>query len=568
MLAPLDLVYVCGNKFLATNGTHSPVQVTYRVVGTGESGALTLDQAPLEDPAHSELELETTEQGTVELYRGEERVARRRNGGLSCGANAISPSVAAAGDPVSAGSWSAPFPWPVVALHLSLLPDGRVLSWGHAGTPQVWDPATGEFLGVPSPALLFCAGHAFLPDGRLLVAGGHITDDHGLPDINLSPRAPRLDHLHADAPGPLVSHQHHAAPSGDVVILAGRDEAGLVVGDPEVWSGGSFRVLTGREPNLPLLPPDLPRPQRPGVLRRRAADDEVSEYERRAARGPRCRQAALRDPGLRRRRDVRRGKILYVGGGRTTNTAEIIDLTRRRRPGSGPARWRTRAAPERHGAPHGRCPGDGRSRRHGLQRPARGRARGRVLESRVPGVDDPRQQHRQPGLSRDVASCCPTGECFTPAAATAPARRMSETPRCSRHPISSRAPADHQRRAVQPSATAQRSGATPRRGRDRQGEPDPPGLGDARVRHEPALPVAQLRARRRGVVRLCAASRNDTPPGHYMLFLLDGNGVPSGRPSCGWGLMRTSPSDEPAARRGLYVELQRPGMQLHRSERR
>ena len=29
-------------------------------------------------------------------------------------------------------------------------------------------------------ANLFCSGHAFLPDGRLLVAGGHLADSHGL----------------------------------------------------------------------------------------------------------------------------------------------------------------------------------------------------------------------------------------------------------------------------------------------------------------------------------------------------------------------------------------------------
>ena len=34
MSRPFDLVYVCGNKFLATNTTRVPVQVTYRVVGT------------------------------------------------------------------------------------------------------------------------------------------------------------------------------------------------------------------------------------------------------------------------------------------------------------------------------------------------------------------------------------------------------------------------------------------------------------------------------------------------------------------------------------------------------
>ncbi len=91
--------------------------------------------------------------GAVDLYQDDQRVARRRNGGVSCGTPAVSASVAgigSAGSTAWAGSWSAPFPWPVVALHLSLVPDGRVLSWGHVGTPQVWDPATAASRAWPA----------------------------------------------------------------------------------------------------------------------------------------------------------------------------------------------------------------------------------------------------------------------------------------------------------------------------------------------------------------------------------------------------------------------------------
>ena len=37
---------------------------------------------------------------------------------------------------------------------------------------RLWDPATGEFQKVPTPSDMFCGGHAFLPDGKLLIAGG------------------------------------------------------------------------------------------------------------------------------------------------------------------------------------------------------------------------------------------------------------------------------------------------------------------------------------------------------------------------------------------------------------
>lgn len=96
------------------------------------------------------------------------------------------------------GEWGPVFQLPNVGIHSSVLPDGRVLMWGrrdrptdsqdaHECTPFVWDPRTGSFTETPQPAMadgtkvnLFCAGHAFLPDGRLLVAGGHWRDGDGL----------------------------------------------------------------------------------------------------------------------------------------------------------------------------------------------------------------------------------------------------------------------------------------------------------------------------------------------------------------------------------------------------
>ena len=41
-LAPIDLVYVCGNKFLATNSHRRSVHLTWRVLGTTETGSITL----------------------------------------------------------------------------------------------------------------------------------------------------------------------------------------------------------------------------------------------------------------------------------------------------------------------------------------------------------------------------------------------------------------------------------------------------------------------------------------------------------------------------------------------
>ncbi|MBI2684362.1 MAG: DUF1929 domain-containing protein [Actinobacteria bacterium] len=71
----------------------------------------------------------------------------------------------------------------VNAVHAVLLRSGRVLLVSGSGNKRdlfekqrfrsmIWDPATNRFSEVPTPSDLFCAGQAFLSDGRVLIAGG------------------------------------------------------------------------------------------------------------------------------------------------------------------------------------------------------------------------------------------------------------------------------------------------------------------------------------------------------------------------------------------------------------
>ncbi len=153
--------------------------VRYAVAGSAESGDLTLT-AGASGGAAAVTRLVTLTAGTVDLSYQGQPVAQAASGGTCPPPASTVPEPAA-----STGEWGAPFPWPVVAVHLHLLPDGRVLSWGRFGDPQIWDPASGAFTPAPIATDIFCAGHAFLADGRLLVAGGHISDNHGLPAANL-----------------------------------------------------------------------------------------------------------------------------------------------------------------------------------------------------------------------------------------------------------------------------------------------------------------------------------------------------------------------------------------------
>ena len=322
--APLDLTYLCGNRYLVTNARTVPVSVAYRVAGSGESGVVELPAAPLEDPAVSEQEIATRTRGTVQILVDGRHVVARANEGVPC-TPAPAPSaslVAAAGE---SGTWTAPASWPIVGVHVVLLPNGKVLAIGRKGNPQLWDPATGTFTAVPSSTWLFCAGHALLPDGRVFLAGGHISDNHGLPNLTLF--APATNGW--SSAGRMARGRWYPTTTvmgnGEVVILAGRDEAGVTVEIPEVWSNGSVRRLTGAPRTLPYYPRAFVAPDGRLFV---AGPTRPTRYLSLSGsgvwqKGP-TRLFGAREYGSAVMYDD--GRILYAGGSRTTNTAEVIDL--------------------------------------------------------------------------------------------------------------------------------------------------------------------------------------------------------------------------------------------------
>lgn len=94
---------------------------------------------------------------------------------------------AAAADPTVAGLWEAPFPIGGQAIHAALMRTGDVLFFSYIeGSPTVdhtsyvgtWNWATNlvRTANYSYPRDVFCAGMNLLPDGRLFVAGGHAAD--------------------------------------------------------------------------------------------------------------------------------------------------------------------------------------------------------------------------------------------------------------------------------------------------------------------------------------------------------------------------------------------------------
>ncbi len=229
----------------------------------------------------------------------------------------------------TAGQWSGSFPWINIAVHLSLLPDGRVLSFGrlNGGTPQVWDPSTGLFTGIPSPSLLFCAGTAFLPGGKLLVAGGHIQDGLGLPNSNL------FDfRSNTWIPGPDMAKGRWyptttMLANGEVLVIAGTDQNGTTVMVPEVrMTNGNWRQLTSAARSLPYYPRNFLAPNGKVFY---AGEQQQTWYLNTTGTGSWTyvadRVQANRYYGAAVM--YRPGKILYAGGGDPpTKTAEVINL--------------------------------------------------------------------------------------------------------------------------------------------------------------------------------------------------------------------------------------------------
>ena len=80
-------------------------------------------------------------------------------------------------DPAVVGSWGPLVPWPQVSIHAALTPTGKILtfegSFSDDGFQYLLDPTTGSFIQLPAaPVDLFCAGQPTLADGRILAVGG------------------------------------------------------------------------------------------------------------------------------------------------------------------------------------------------------------------------------------------------------------------------------------------------------------------------------------------------------------------------------------------------------------
>jgi len=227
----------------------------------------------------------------------------------------------------SMGQWDAPINWPAVAIHSHLLPSGKVMTWGRMDhVPVIWDPANPLTFGSTTrPEDFFCSGHGFLPDGRLFVAGGHSgTDNKGiLTTVIFDPMSSTW------SSGPDMQNgrwypTNTTLANGDMLTVSGGDTAQQRNLIPEVYHSGSWRALDSASLYLPYFPFMFVAPD--GRVFD-AGPDAATHYLNTASRGQWTNGPSSnfgsRDYGAAAMYD---GRIMIVGGGTPTATAEVIDL--------------------------------------------------------------------------------------------------------------------------------------------------------------------------------------------------------------------------------------------------
>lgn len=167
-------------------------------------------------------------------------------------ARASAKRAMAVGPPQQVGQWSAPIGLPgIVAIHTTLMANGKILffynnpNFGdeNLGRAMVWDPATQTGVRRDVPANIWCAGQTLLADGRVLVVGGNLkyrTSDapggafRGLNQIWIFNPA-----TEAWTKGPDMRHGRWYPTAtrladGRVVISSGWDETGNATNNPDI----------------------------------------------------------------------------------------------------------------------------------------------------------------------------------------------------------------------------------------------------------------------------------------------------------------------------------------------
>ncbi len=145
-------------------------------------------------------------------------------------------------DPAVIGQWDSAFDFPAVPVHSIMLHTGKVLMFRGDGsvdesagvpTTYTWDPLTGQINAQDPGANLFCVGQSILPDGQVLSTGGDIGGPHNGPIyVNIFDPVTETWSPAPDMRDGRFYPTNVALGDGTTLIFSGRDQDGVM--NPEV----------------------------------------------------------------------------------------------------------------------------------------------------------------------------------------------------------------------------------------------------------------------------------------------------------------------------------------------
>lgn len=264
-------------------------------------------------------------------------------------ADIITPAPAPVLNPSIGGQWSAVYDWPLVAIHAALLPNGNVLAWD--ATPDdaddnphttdnfttrvtLWDPISNTHRATnnDTDTDLFCAGSAHLWDGRILFAGGDGEKEGAngpLSNSNIYNPLTNTWHRTEDMNAPRWYSSVAALANGEMLTFGGSyypDPVGEVFQFNQTWrplSGGLPIEISGDYQWLQQTPEGSVIFFGPENLVADIETDGAGRYSPLSTRD----DLALRDYGSYAMYDI--GKILVSGGADAQKSAIVIDTASR-----------------------------------------------------------------------------------------------------------------------------------------------------------------------------------------------------------------------------------------------